>query len=158
MSSTDLDIKFKSVSIPNQCSAGKKTSGGKTTYTHGGDQDLGLCPPSLAQDCADLSGTSGTQRMAEGDSTTTRVDLGVVKTQDIQAVDGHRGKGLVDLENVNVVLGELEFLQQLGDGGRWTNAHNSWGHTSNGGTDKLGQNGLSQFNGLGSLHQEDTGS
>jgi hypothetical protein len=48
--------------------------------------------------------------MAESDGATTGVDLCMVETENVQAVDGHGGKCLVDLKDVDVFFRELELL------------------------------------------------
>lgn len=127
------------------------------TYTHGSDEDLLLRPSSLTQDGADLSRTGGTQRVAERNGTTAGVDLGMVQTQDVDAVDGHGGKGLVDLEDVDVFLGQLELAQEFGDGGRRADAHDARGNTGDGGAAEFGEDRLAEFDGFGAFHEENAG-
>jgi len=108
------------------------------TYTHRSDEDLLLGPPGLAQDCADLPRTGCAEGMAEGDGAASGVDLCVVEAEYVQTVDSHGGKGLVDLEDIDIVLGKLELLQELRDGGGWADTHNPGWDTSYGGTAELG--------------------
>lgn len=129
-----------------------------STNAHAGDQDLLLRPTSLAQDSSDLACASCAERVTDGDSTATRVDLGVLKAEVLDTVHGHGGKGLVDLVDVNVVLVELELAQQLGDSSRGADAHHARRDTGDGGTAEFGQDGLVQLDGLGAAHQEDGGS
>lgn len=131
--------------------------GGFYTYTHGSDEDLLLRPSGFTQDRADLSCTGGAQRVAESNRTAAGVDLGVVQTQDVDAVDGHGGKGLVDLEDVNVVLGQLELAQEFGDGGRRADSHDARGNTGDGGAAEFGEDRLAELDGFGALHEEDAG-
>lgn len=48
--------------------------------------------------------------MAESDGAATGVDLCMVKAEDVQAVDGHGGKCLIDLKDIDVLFRELELL------------------------------------------------
>ena len=87
-----------------------------STNTHTRQQDLLLCPPRLAQNRRDLSRAGRAQRVTQRDRTTSHVHFGVVESQHVDTVDGHGGKGLVDLKEINVVFGQVEFIQELGDG------------------------------------------
>lgn len=85
--------------------------------------------------------------MTQGNGTTAEVELLVGDVEGILAVDTHGGKGLVDLNDVDVVDGEVVLAQELGDGGGWANTHNTGRNTGNRSTDELGQDGLSQLDG-----------
>jgi hypothetical protein len=76
--------------------------------------------------------------VAQRDGATTRVNLSVIETQILDAVHSHRGEGLVDLVDVNVVLVQVELAQQLGDGSGRADTHNARGHTGNGRAAELG--------------------
>jgi hypothetical protein len=80
--------------------------------------------------------------MAEGDGTTTRVNLGMVKTKVLNTVDSHRSESLVDLIDVNVVLVKLELAQQLRDGGSRADTHNTRRYTGDGSAAELGEDRL----------------
>lgn len=93
--------------------------------------------------------------MTKGNGTTANVHLCVVDLQLVFAVDGHAGESLVQLDNVAVIDGNLELLQQLGDGNGWANAHDARSETGNGGADELGHDRLAELDSLRTLHEED---
>jgi hypothetical protein len=136
----------------------KQTSHTHTsTNAHTGEQDLLLLPPALAQTCDNLAGTCATQRVAERDSAAPDVELVVVDLEGLEAVDRHGGESLVELDEVNVVEGKLELVEELGDGDRGTDTHDPRGQTGDSGADVLGEDGLAEGLGLGALHQQDGG-
>src|SRR5215211_4942160 len=55
----------------------------------------------------------GAERMAERDRTAIDVDLGVVDVKSLDVAQHHRGKGLVELEQVDVRLFHAGTLEQL---------------------------------------------
>lgn len=124
----------------------------RCTYTHGGDEDLLLGAAGLAQDGADLAGAGGAEGVAEGDGAAAGVDLGVVQAQDVEAVDGHGGKGLVDLKDVDVFLGQLELAEELRDRRRRADAHDARRHARDRGAAEFRQDRLPQLDGFGALH------
>lgn len=95
--------------------------------------------------------------MTEGNSSTSGVHLLVGQFQGVLAVDGHRGKGLVDFDDVEVVNGEVVFPEELGDGDRWADTHDPRGEAGDSGADELGEDGLAELDSAGSLHEEDGG-
>lgn len=73
----------------------------------------------MGKSCCDLTGTSGTERVTNGDSSSVGVDLLKVEAEVLDRVDGLRGKGLVDLPEVNIRgldAGKLQGLRN-GNGG-----------------------------------------
>lgn len=124
---------------------------------HAGQEDLLLLSSALAETGDNLASTGGTQGMAQSDGTTTDVHLLVGDVQDVHAVDGHGGEGLVELDNVNVVNGELVLLEELGDGGGRANTHDARRDTGDGGTDELAEDGLTETLGHVTAHEQDGG-
>lgn len=92
--------------------------------------------------------------MTKSNSTSSWVHLGIIQAQHVLAVDCHRGKCFVDLDDVDVVLCQAELLEQLRDGHRWADTHDSRWQASNGSSDELGENGLADFDGFGALHKK----
>ncbi len=123
--------------------------------THAGDTNLLLLPFSLAQDRTDLPCAGRAQRMTQCNSPTTRVHLSVIETQNAQAVHSHRGKGLVNLNDVNVILGQIVFGEEFRDGERGANAHDTWSDTGDGGPTEFCEDGLIHFLRFGAFHEED---
>jgi hypothetical protein len=72
--------------------------------THTSQTDLLLRPPRLTQNGTYLPSTSCAQWMTQRNSTTPGIDLLVVQTKHVQTVYRHRGKGFVDLNDVDVVF------------------------------------------------------
>ena len=125
--------------------------------THTGHQHLLLSPSSLTQNRTDLARSRSTQWMTQGNRTPARVHLSMVQAEVVQTVHSHRGKGLVDLVDVDVALGQVELVEQFGDGGCWADTHHPWRDTGNSGAAEFGQDGLVEFDGLGAAHEEDGG-
>lgn len=123
--------------------------------THTSDQNLLLRPLGLTKHRTDLACSRRTQRVTQGDSASPRVNLSMVQAKVVQTVHGHGRKGLVDLEDVDVLLAEAELGQQLGDRGRGANTHNARRDTSNSGAAELGDDRLVELDGLGAAHEED---
>ena len=96
--------------------------------------------------------------MAECDGSSSGVHLLVRQLQDILAVYGHGGEGLVDFDDVDVVDGDIVLAEELGDSDRGADAHDARCKTGDGGADELGENGLAELDGAGALHEEDSGS
>ena len=125
------------------------------TYAHARQEDLLLGPPALAQARHDLAGAGGAERVAQRDGAALGVHLGPVELEGVAAVDGHAGKGLVDLDDVDVVDGEVVLLQELGDGHGRSDAHDARRQARDGGADVLGYDRLAELDGRGSLHEQD---
>jgi len=81
----------------------------------------------------------------------------VIQTKYVNAVDGHGGEGLVDLDDIDIVLGQAVLGEDLWDGGGGADTHDSWGNTGDGCADEFGEDWLAEFDGFGSLHEEDGG-
>lgn len=92
--------------------------------------------------------------MTKGNGSTSDVHLLVWDLEDIFAVDGHGGESLVNLDDVAVIDSDVVFGEELGDGDGRADTHDTGGQTGNGGTDILGENWLSEFDGAGALHEE----
>jgi len=125
-----------------------------SSNTHAGQKNLLLLPSALAQARYDLSSASGTKGMAESDGTAADVHLGVVNVELIQTVDGHAGKGLVELDDIDVIDGDVVLGEQLGDGNGRADTHDAWSKAGNSGADELGHDGLAELLGEGSFHEE----
>lgn len=61
------------------------------------------------------AGTTGTERVSNGDRTTVNVDLVLGETKKLQIGKSHNTEGLVDLKGIDGVLGHTGVLQGLGD-------------------------------------------
>lgn len=92
--------------------------------------------------------------MADGDGTTSGVDLVLVDTAVSDGEKSLRGESLVDLENVNVVDGQTKVLKDGGDGVSGANSHELRGNTDGLAVDKLGKDGLLELLSNGSSHEE----
>lgn len=133
---------------PLQLLVDKQTSHAlASSNAHARQQQLLLGPPQLAQASHDLSGSSGSQRVAESNGASPGVHLGPVQVELVAAVDGHGGKGLVDLNDVNVVEADVVDGEQLGDGKAGANAHDAGGQAGDGRADVLGHDGQAQLDG-----------
>lgn len=86
------------------------------------------------------TGTRATKGVAQRDGATQRVDLGALKTEDLCVGKNDTGKGLVELPDGNLVLGDASALKgngdSLGGGNREVNGvHGSIGVAANLGED-----------------------
>ena len=96
--------------------------------------------------------------MTQCDRSTTHVHFRGIDFEDVGAVDGHRGEGLVDFDEVDVVLEvEVEFAEELGDGEGGANAHYTRRNAGDGGAAEFGKDGLVHLLGGGTLHEENGG-
>lgn len=80
----------------------------------------------------------------------------MVQSEHVEAVDSHGGEGFVDLNDVDIIFGQLELGQELWDGDRRSDAHNAGWDACDGGTDKLGEDGLAELDGFGALHEKNS--
>merc|ERR1719264_2297173 len=83
---------------------------------HGDHAELPPGALQLRQQCGDLPRAGAAEGVAQGDGTALRVHL---LHRDLEVLDGHgrlRGEGLVDLEDVHVLGGEVCLLERRGDG------------------------------------------
>jgi hypothetical protein len=128
------------------------------TNTHTRQQDLLLLPPALAQSRNDLSCTRSAQWVTKRNRSSSGVHLLVWQLENVFAVDGHGGKGLVDFDDVAVVDGDVEFCEELGDGDGGADTHDTRGKTGDGDADKFGEDGLAELDCTGAFHEEDGGS
>jgi len=81
----------------------------------------------------------------------------VIDLQDILAVHCHGCKGLVQLDEVDVVDVKVVLGEKLRDGDGWANTHDPGSKTGNSRTNKLGNDGLAELERLGPLHQKHSG-
>lgn len=125
-----------------------------STNTHTGNTDLLIRAFQLRQQCADLARTRAAKRVSERNRTTLGVDLLLGKPKLVDTPDTLGGKGLVDLEDVDVVLGDAGLLEGNGDGLPWANTHEQGLDTHNAGGDELANDLLAEALGGGALHEE----
>lgn len=125
------------------------------TNAHGGDTDLLARALKLREQGGKLSSTSGSKRVANGDGTTSGVDLVLVNSAVLDGEQSLRGESLVDLENVNVVDGQTKVLKDGRDGVSGANSHKLRGNTDGLAVNELGKDGLAKLLGDGSSHEED---
>ncbi len=136
---------------------GSNTYALSSTNAHRSKQDLLVLPPALTQTSNNLSSTGASKWVAKSNSTATDVHLLVWQLELILTVHSHRSKSLVDLNDIDIIDAELELLQELWDGDGWSDTHDSWGDTSNGGTDELSKDWLAELDGSRALHQQNSG-
>jgi hypothetical protein len=91
------------------------------------------------------------------DSTTPDVKLRVVDLQHILAVHCHGSESLVQLDEVDVVDVKVVLGEELRDGNRWANTHDSGSKTGNSRANELGDDGLAELERLGPLHEKHGG-
>lgn len=112
----------------------------------------------LVQQRADLAGAGAAERVAEGDGAALRVDLLLGDAELVGAPEALAGEGLVDLEDVDVGVGEAAGeLVDLGDGLPRALAHEQGLDAGDAGGDVLAEDGLAQLLGRGALHQQHGG-
>lgn len=92
--------------------------------------------------------------MAKGNGAALGVDLVEVQAKLVRAPHALASKGLVDLEDVDVVLVDAGLLEDLGDGGPWSDTHEQGSHTDDRGGNVLAQDGLAEALSGGALHEE----
>lgn len=95
--------------------------------------------------------------MSQRDRPTARVHFGGVEPENVQTVDGHGGEGFVELDDVDVVFGQVEFREELGHGERGPDAHDARGDAGYGGAAEFGEDGLVHFLCFRAFHEEDCG-
>jgi len=127
------------------------------TNTHASQQHFLLLPPALAKTCDNLTCTRATKWVTQSDSSSPNVQLLMVYFQCLEAVDRHRCESLVDLNKIDVIEGDVELGEELGNSNRRADAHDAWWQTSNCGTDELREDGLAKLLGGGAFHQENCG-
>lgn len=135
----------------------EKTSHAHTsTNAHACQQNLLARFPALGQTSDNLSSTSGTEGMAEGNGTTAGVHLVPVELELVAAVDSHGSESFVDLDDIDIVEGEAVLVEKLGDGDGGADTHDARSQTSNGGADVLAENGLAELDGGRALHEQNS--
>src|SRR5690606_6184814 len=104
-------------------SAGDLDQRGRTHATadaHGHHAVAATAALELAEDGGDQTRTGDAERVSQGDGATVGVHLVLGDAQLAHAVEALRGEGLVELEDVDVVDGQLVLRQQLADRGHRT--------------------------------------
>jgi hypothetical protein len=125
-----------------------------STDAHARDTDLLSSPPQLVEQGADLAGAGAAERVAEGDGAALGVDLALVQAKLVGAPHALRGEGLVDLEDVDIILVDAGLLEDLGDGGPWTDTHQEGSDAGDRCSDVLAENGLAESLGSRALHEK----
>lgn len=124
---------------------------------HAGDTNLLVGALQLSQEGADLAGTSAAKRVTEGNGTTLGVDLLLGQAKLVDTPHTLGGKGLVDLEDVDIILGDASLLQGDGNGLPGANTHQKGLDANNAGGDVLADDLLAQALSGGTLHEQDGG-
>lgn len=96
--------------------------------------------------------------MAESNSTTLGVNLLRRNAELINTPDTLGSEGLVDLVNVDIILGDAGLLQCNGDSRPGADSHEQGLDADDAGSDVLADDLLAQTLGGGPLHKEDGGS
>lgn len=125
-----------------------------SSNAHRDDEHLLISSAELTEASDNLSRTRGSERVTEGNGTTTRVHLGPVQAELVTAVDSHRGKGLIDLKDIDVGNGKVKLGEELGDGIAGADAHYAGRQAGNGRADVLGEDGLAELDSGRALHEE----
>ena len=95
--------------------------------------------------------------MTEGDGTTLGVDLLDWEAKLVDAPHALGGESLVDLVDVDIILGDAGLLEGNGDGSPGADTHEQGLDTDNAGSDVLADDLLAQTLGGGALHEQDGG-
>ena len=103
-----------------------------SSNAHGGDTEFSLGSLHLGEECSDLSSTSASKGMSDGDSTTLGVNFLHVEAEFLAREESLRSEGLVDLVDINVIGGQASFLQNFRDGISGTDSHDFRRNTSDG--------------------------
>jgi hypothetical protein len=154
-----MEIKMKSQIKKTQLkwllSFNKSSSTHSGTNAHGDDSELSIGSLELGQESGNLSGTSATEWVAKGDSTSSWVHFLVVKAELVGTPGGLGSEGFIELENINLVLGDACLLENLWNGKGWSDTHNLWRNTSNGVGNELSNDWPSVLFGERSSGEED---
>lgn len=108
--------------------------------THAHNTHLSILPQHLRQQSSNLSGTSSTNGVTQGNGASVGVHLGHVDTQLAHTVDALAGKGFVQFEDTDIALLDTAVFVEVADGedGRDTHligvvaGHLSTGEAGNG--------------------------
>lgn len=76
--------------------------------------------------------------MAEGDSSTSWVNFLVVQTEVVGTPSGLGGESLVELVDIDLADGDSGLLENLWNSKGWSDTHDFWRDTSDGVSNKLG--------------------
>ena len=95
--------------------------------------------------------------MSQRNSATPRVHLLAGQAKSLPAVNSHASESLVDLNDVDVVEGDVVDGEEFGDGDGGADAHDAGGETGGGGGDVFAEDGLAELLGGGALHEEEGG-
>ncbi|KAJ6437775.1 NAD(P)-binding domain [Purpureocillium lavendulum] len=124
---------------------------------HGGVADLLAGALELVEQGGDLAGAGAAQGVTEGDGAALGVDLVVGDAELVGGPQALRGKGLVDLVDVDVVAVDAGEVEGLGDGLPGALAHEEGLDADDGGADVLADDGLAELLGGVTAHEEDGG-
>jgi hypothetical protein len=91
-------------------------AGTATTVADANAAELTLLGAQHTKESGHDAGTTGTERVSNGDSTTVDVDLLLGESEKLQIGKGHNTEGLVDLESIDGILSDTGVLKSLGDG------------------------------------------
>jgi len=111
-----------------------------SSNAHGGDTISSLGSLHLREKCSDLSSTSASEGMSDGNSTTLGVNFLHVEAKFLAREKSLRSEGFVDLVDINVIGGQTSFLQNFRDGISGTDSHDFRRNTSNGVGNKSSEN------------------
>jgi hypothetical protein len=79
--------------------------------------------------------------MPDGNGTTMNVDLFIRNADTVDRVDGLAGEGLVDFEEIDIVLAQSSALQYFGNSIGGTDTHDAWGNTDHRSENELADDG-----------------
>lgn len=126
-------------------------------HAHARHANLLLPSSQLIQQRADLPRAGAAERVAERNSAALGVDLADIQAQLLDAEDALGGESLVDLVDIDIVLGQAGLLEGDGDGGGGTDAHEQRRHADDGGLDELAEDRLAEAQGGAALHEQHGG-
>lgn len=127
------------------------------TDAHGGDTELGVLALQFWEEGGDLASTCAAQGVTHGDGTTVGVDLVDVQTALLNGENGLGGKGLVQLEDIDILDLDTSLLADGGDGVGRAHTHDLGGASNHSRGDELSENGESQLLGRLALHEQNSG-
>ena len=110
----------------------------------------------LEQRCGEF-GAGAAEGMAERDGAAVDVDARRIEAERADDGEGLRGKGLVELDEADVVEGEAGELEGFGDGGDGTDAHLFRQAAGDGVGDEAGEGVKAEFAGAAGIHENGGG-
>ena len=93
-----------------------KSTGTATTVANTSASKLTTLSLENTQKCHKDTGTTGTERVTNGNSTSVNVHLVFGQVEQFHVGEGNDTESFVDLEGVNLVLSDTGLLEGLGDG------------------------------------------